>query len=180
MGAKAALVTAIAAVTLCACINPVGGHAVAQQPPTPRSPWPIINPPNVPTPPGRAAFPDLNTLAPADLPRYAGTNWHHDQYETFTTDSGWSCLAYVYSGGLNNIICNGTADTDNEVSWHSQVSGYRFWTTPSKPDKSFPRLPAGQRLSLGNTGCGVTDELVACIDGGRHGFVASPRGNWTF
>jgi hypothetical protein len=50
-------------------------------------------PTDISAPPGKVAFPNFNEFTDADLTSYSDTNWHHDEYVAFRTDSGVSCFA---------------------------------------------------------------------------------------
>jgi hypothetical protein len=154
-------------------------------------------PPNISTPPGMVAFPDFNEFTAADLNSYSDTNWHHDNYLAFRTDSGVSCFAYVYGArALGDISCNshrmpgfpvnangqahqGASRTESVLREPSN-GPFQFWLTTSTVDDSVKVLPVGQKLVVNDTGCVVGDGLLACIDGDHHGFVVSPRGSWAF
>ena len=43
-----------------------------------------------------------------------------------------------------------------------------------------PTLPAGQKVVVNNSGCGVGDEFVVYYTADHHGFVISPTGSWAF
>jgi hypothetical protein len=159
--------------------------------------------PNVSPPPGSPVFPDLNGLTPADIAAYSGTNWHHDDFVQFKTDTGVTCFAYVFGGTrLGGIQCDsrampgfpsnaageslrqteppGTVFADSVMQSTSNVP-FEFRITTNDVDQSPKTLPAGQRLVLNDTGCGAGDGgLLACIGGDGHGFVLSPKGSWAF
>jgi len=113
-----------------------------------------------------------------------------------------SCFAYVYSpSALGDIACNsssmpgfpadakgqelresarpGTTFTDSVLRMDS-ASPFEFRITRDRVDNSAKELSAGQRLVINDTGCAVGDDLLACIDGQKHGFVVSPKGSWAF
>jgi hypothetical protein len=154
-------------------------------------------PPNISTPPGMVAFPDFNQFTDVDVKSYSDTNWHHDEYVAFRTDSGVSCFAYVYGvRALGDISCDshkmpgfpanpngqerqGTSRTES-VLREPSTGPFQFWVTASTVNDSVKVLPAGQRLVINDTGCAVGDDLLACIDADRHGFVVSPKGSWAF
>jgi|EndMetStandDraft_8_1072994.scaffolds.fasta_scaffold580036_2 hypothetical protein len=187
----------VAAAALAACSSqasqPQAGTSNA-----PSATQPVNVPTDISTPPGMVAFPDFNEFTAADTKSYSDTNWHHDEYVAFRTDSGVSCFAYVYGArALGNISCDsrrmpgfpvnangqehqGTPRTESVLREPSN-GPFQFWVTTSTVDDSVKVLPAGQRLVVNDTGCAVGDEgLLACIDGDRHGFVVSPKGSWGF
>jgi hypothetical protein len=172
----------------------------ASQPDTSKDPsatQQVHVPTNISTPPGMVAFPDFNEFTDADLNSYSDTNWHHDEYVAFRTDSGVSCFAYVYGArAIGNVSCDshrmpgfplnangqqqqGASRTESVLREPSN-GPFQFWMTTSTVDDSVKVLPAGQRLVVNDTGCAVGDDLLACIDGDHHGFVVSPRGSWAF
>jgi hypothetical protein len=187
----------VSAAALAAC------GSQASQPPQPdtskaqSATQPVHVPPNVSTPPGKVAFPDFNEFTAADLTSYSDTNWHHDEYVAFRTDSGVSCFAYVYGvRALGDISCDshrmpgfpakangqerrGASRTESVLREPSN-GPFQFWVTTSTVDDLVKVLPVGQKLVVNDTGCAVGDDLLACIDGDRHGFVVSPRGSWAF
>ena len=191
------LVLLIAA-TLSAC-----GTPARQQNPPQAPPISSVNiRPNVHAPPGLDAFPDYNAFRPAEVDAYSGTNTHGDKFVTFRTDDGVSCFAYVYgTRELGAIDCDssdmpgfpadakgqelretaspGTVFTDS-VTRAASKGPFEFRITRNTVDESAKTLPPGQRLVVNDTGCAIGNDLLACIDGDRHGFVVSPRGSWAF
>lgn len=183
------LVLLLAAVALSAC----GSTA-----PQPLTPIPSVNiRPDVPPPPGLAAFPDFNAFRPAEVEAYTGTGPRGDKYVAFKTDSAVSCFAYVYGArALGDISCdshrmpgfpadaNGQerrgANRTESVLREPSNGPFQFWVTASTVDDSAKVLPAGERLVVNDTGCAAGDDLLACIDGDHHGFVVSPKGSWAF
>ena len=144
-----------------------------------------------------AAFPDFNAFRPADVKSYSGTGPRGDEYVAFKTDGGVSCFAYVYGArGLGAISCDSRgmpgfpADakgqeregaTRTESVLREPSNGpFQFWVTTSTVDESVKVLPSGERLLVNESGCASGDDLLACIDVDRHGFVVSPKGSWAF
>jgi hypothetical protein len=184
-----------AAAALAACGSPASRPDSGK---TPSAIQQVHVPTDISAPPGMVAFPNFNEFTGADLKSYADTNWHHDEYVTFRTDSGVSCFAYVFGArALGDISCDGhrmpgfpvnangqqrQSSTRTESVLREPSDGpFQFWVTTSTVDDSVKVLPAGQRLVVNDTGCAVgDDDLLACIDRDRHGFVVSPKGSWAF
>jgi hypothetical protein len=183
------LVLLVAAAALSAC-----GSTAPQQ----VAPIPSVNiRPDVPTPPGLVAFPDFNAFRPADVEAYTGTGPRGDKYVAFRTDPGVSCFAYVYGArALGDLSCGshrmpgfpanangqerqGTSRTESVLREPSN-GPFQFWVSTSKVDDSVKVLPTGERLVVNDTGCAAGDDILACIDADRHGFVVSPKGSWAF
>ena len=180
-------------VLIAAAVSACGSPAPPQQ----VTPTSSVSIQPVAAPAGLAAFPDFNQFGPGKIDEYSGKNSHGDPFITFKTDSGLSCFAYLYgTKALGDIEC----DSKNMPGFPATANGqdrqsktrtesvlrepsngpFQFWITTSKVDDSVKSLPTGQRLVVGDTGCAVSDTLLACIDGDRHGFVVSPTGSWAF
>jgi hypothetical protein len=192
------VVLCAAAAMLAACQTPAPPQDRAQHTPTSS----VHVRPSAPTPPGLVAFPDFNDFQQADVDTYSGKNSHDDTFVTFRTASGMSCFAYVYkTPALGDIACDSKsmpgfpADAKgqelresarpgstftNSVLRMDSASPFEFRITRDRVDNSAKELSAGQRLVINDTGCAVDDDLLACIDGQKHGFVVSPTGSWAF
>jgi hypothetical protein len=182
-----------------AALSGCGGTAAVHQ----KTPTSSVNiQPGVAAPPGLVAFPDFNQFSAANIDEYEGKNSHGDHFITFKTDSGLSCFANLYAAkALGGIECDskdmpgfpagakgqelrqtarpGTVLTES-VTRAASNAGFEFRLTRDTVDDSVKALPAGQRLVVNDTGCAAGDNLLACIDGDRHGFVVSPAGSWAF
>ncbi|MHC9296595.1 hypothetical protein ACRCUN_29375 [Mycobacterium sp. LTG2003] len=185
---------ALTAALLCACAPTVPGEAVPEPPPHPAPP------------PG--VFPDFDLLTPADTASYTSTNWHHDTIVRFKGPGDVSCLSSVYgqttgADGLGMIECSGRSmpgfpdnasgqDIRRDASsWETivqsvhQVSSAGFVFTyahggDAAETGDVRELPAGHKLVVNNSGCGVGDDFIACFTAYDDGFVISPKGSWAF
>ena len=183
---------ALAASIVSACDVSSQGQPVPEAPPT----APRGGPPHPPPP--RGVFPDFATFAPANLALYSAKNWHEDTYVLFQTPGEIGCFAYIYSGVMGLIECHGRsmpgfpADALNPklkdrptVFTVAESSDGAFKFTSSlgtyTDEKGYRLLPAGMKLTVGETGCAVGDDhYIACVTSQHHGFVISPTGSWTF